>query len=254
MKPPGSSQVFNIRVDRTSYEDATGRILEWAKRGESHYVCCANVHMVMEAHDDRCVLEAVNGASIITPDGMPLVWWLRKQGYAQERVYGPELMLRVCAAAERAKVPIGLHGGAPETLACLLKSLRDTFPGLQVVHAEAPPFRSPTHIELEEECSRISGSGARILFVGLGCPKQEVWMARRRDRLPCVQIGVGAAFDFIAGVKRQAPLPLQQGGLEWAFRLATEPRRLFRRYAVHNTRFLALVARRCLTPRRGHTR
>lgn len=254
MIPLASSPVLGTRVDATSYDDATARILGWARDGGSHYVCCANVHMVMEGHDDPEFQGIVNGAALVTPDGMPLVWSLRRRGHPQTRVYGPDLMLHVCEAAESQRVPVGLHGGLPGALPKLVAELHRRYPALPIVHAESPPFRPLTGEERAAEIDRIAASGARILFVGLGCPKQERWMADRHRSLVGVQLGVGAAFSFLAGEVRQAPRALQAAGLEWAFRLAVEPRRLARRYVVNNTRFLALAAAETLTRRRGWTR
>ncbi|WP_155982915.1 WecB/TagA/CpsF family glycosyltransferase [Thermus aquaticus] len=231
-----------MRVDPTSYEEATEKVLAWAAAGESRYVCVANVHMVMEAHDDPSFRALVNAADLVTPDGMPLVWMLRKLGYPhQERVCGPELTSRVCAEAARRGVPVGLYGGHPEALEALVRNLSARFPGLRVVYAYSPPFRPLTPEEDERVTEEINASGARILFVGLGCPKQEWWMAEHKGRVRAVMLGVGAAFDFHAGRVRQAPVWMQRAGLEWLFRLVQEPRRLWRRYLKHNPRFLLLA-------------
>ena len=180
---------------------------------------------------------------MVTPDGMPLVWLLRALGIREaSRVYGPTLTLHVCDAVAAAGVPVGFYGGTPESLRAFENALMGRFPELQVAYRHAPPFRDLTADEDERVVGDILASGARILFVGLGCPKQERWMAAHKDRLPLVQIGVGAAFDFHSGRVRQAPAWLQNFGMEWAFRLAMEPRRLWRRYLVNNPRFLLLAA------------
>jgi N-acetylglucosaminyldiphosphoundecaprenol N-acetyl-beta-D-mannosaminyltransferase len=234
--------ILGMRVDPTSYEEATEKVLAWAAAGESRYVCVANVHMVMEAHDDPSFRALVNAADLVTPDGMPLVWMLRKLGYPhQERVCGPELTSRVCAEAARRGVPVGFYGGHPEALEALVRNLSARFPGLRVVYAYSPPFRPLTPEEDERVTEEINASGARILFVGLGCPKQEWWMAEHKGRVRAVMLGVGAAFDFHAGRVRQAPVWMQRAGLEWLFRLVQEPRRLWRRYLKHNPRFLFLA-------------
>ena len=154
-------------------------------------------------------------------------------------------MLALLAMARREGIPIGLHGGTPEVLQRLRAQLKARFAGLRVVYAHSPPFGPETRSDTD--ISAITSSGARILFVALGCPKQERWMALHRGSVPAVMVGVGAAFDFIAGTKRQAPRWLQHAGLEWAFRLSTEPRRLWRRYAILNPRFMALVTRQLLS-------
>lgn len=228
-----------MRVDATDYLSATRTVEAWCAEGRGRYICIANVHMVMEAWDDPAYRTVVNTADMVTPDGMPLVWGLRRLGVSDAtRVYGPTLMLHLCEAAARSGIPIGLYGGRPDVLQSLELELSTRFPELRIPYAYAPPFR-PLHESEEREIRRgIIESGARILFVGLGCPKQERWMARHAPHLPLVQLGVGAAFDFHAGYIRQAPAWLQRAGLEWAFRLALEPRRLARRYLIHNPRFV----------------
>lgn len=244
-----SRTVLDVRVDATSYSDATRRVLSWARSDASRYVCACNVHMVMEAHDDPIFRDEVNGADLVTPDGMPLVWALRALGVAHStRVYGPSLMVSVCEGAERERIPIGLYGGEASVLDAVGIRLRQLFPALNITYAYSPPFDDDSETQWDLEA--ISASGARILFVALGCPKQERWMARNSDRIPTVMLGVGAAFDFLAGRKLQAPRIVQRVGMEWAFRLATEPRRLWRRYALHNPRFLFLVIRQVLRNRR----
>lgn len=240
-----SRRILKVRVHATTYEDAAQRIGAWALAGESRYVCACNVHMVMEAHDDATFCDVVNGADLVTPDGMPLVWALRAMGVrGAARVYGPDLMLALCAAASREHIPIGLYGGTPQVLNQLVGRIETAFPGLALSFARSPPFGSDNtdHADIED----MRTAGVRMLFVALGCPKQERWMASNHRKLPAVMVGVGAAFDFIAGSKPQAPAVLQSAGLEWAFRLASEPRRLWRRYAVHNPRFAALLARQLM--------
>jgi len=211
----------------------------------------ANVHMAMEAYDSREFRRIVNSADLVTPDGMPLVWMLRKLGVSdQQRVYGPALMDRVCEVASRQGVPVGLYGGQRETLESLVKSMRSRFPKLRIAYAYSPPFRPLSDEEDERVVQEINNSGARILFVGLGCPKQERWMAEHKGRVQAVMLGVGAAFDFHAGKVPQAPGWMQRMGLEWLFRLATEPRRLWRRYAKHNPRFVVLALMQLLGLRR----
>ena len=235
-------KILGMRVDATSYEDATRRVLAWARAWESRYVCVANVHMTMEAYDAQDFRRIVNAADLVTPDGMPLVWMLRRLGVSgQQRVYGPELTVRVCEAAAREGIPVGFYGGTPEALDGLVQKLKARFPDLKVAYAYSPPFRSLGAEEDEQIVREINASGARILFVGLGCPKQERWMAEHKGRVKAVMLGVGAAFDFHAGRLPQAPAWMQRAGLEWLFRLLTEPRRLWRRYAKHNPRFVILA-------------
>jgi N-acetylglucosaminyldiphosphoundecaprenol N-acetyl-beta-D-mannosaminyltransferase len=241
------ASVLGTRVDGTSYEDATTRVLDWSHSQTPRYVCVANVHMIMESYDDPTFRNVVNGADLVTPDGMPLVWSLKRLGFwRQTRVYGPTLTLRICEAAAREAVPVGFYGGSPKALDAVTLNLSNRFPGLRIVYAFSPPFRELTPAEDTQVVQAIQQSGARVLFVGLGCPRQERWMAAHKESLPIVMLGVGAAFDFHAGRVRQAPAWLQDRGLEWAFRLAMEPRRLWRRYLKHNPRFLWLMAMQLL--------
>lgn len=243
--------VLEVGVDAVTPEEAVAQILRWAQAGQGRYVCVANVHMVMEAHDAPDFRAVVNGADLVVPDGMPLVWMLRGQGVrGQPRVYGPALTLALCAAAAREGVPVGFYGSTPATLEALVARLRAHFPGLRVAYAYSPPFRPLTVEEEAAVRAEIRRAGVRLLFVGLGCPRQERWMARQRAHLPVVMVGVGAAFDFLAGRKPQAPRWMQQMGLEWLFRLLTEPRRLWRRYLYHNPRFVVLALRQVLCRRR----
>lgn len=237
---PPASRILGSPVHPTSHAGATELVLAWADRRESRFVCLANVHMIMEAYDAPGFRAVLDAADLVCPDGMPLVWALRGKGAArQRRVSGPDLTLHLCEAARDAGVPVGFHGGRPEVLAALVPALRARFPGLDVAYAVSPPFRSLAPEEDARIVDDINRSGTRILFVGLGCPKQERWMAAHRGRIRAVMLGVGAAFDMHAGMLRQAPRVLQRTGLEWAFRLAMEPRRLWRRYARHNPRFAA---------------
>jgi len=236
---PPARHVLGMRVDATSYPDATQRILDSAAVGLSAYVCVANVHMTMEAWDDAGFRHLVNDASLVVPDGMPLVWALRALGVrTATRVRGPDLVRWVAADAAARGVPVALYGGAPDVVRDFSSVLREQNPGIDVRAAISPPFRPLAPHEQQEELRQLRDAGARIVFVGLGCPKQERWMASHHGELPAVMIGVGAAFDFFAGSSKEAPTWMQRAGLEWLFRVSQEPRRLWRRYAWHNPRFL----------------
>lgn len=234
-----SRSILGVRVDATSYAHASQTVVRLAESGVGGYVCVTGVHGVIEAQRDPGFARVLADACLVTPDGVPLVWALRALGVPEAtRVYGPDLMPAVCAAAAREGVPIGLYGGTPPVLDRLVGRLTREHPGLDVAWTFAPPFRELSPDEDAKVTDAILAAGVHILFVGLGCPRQERWMAAHRDRLPAVMIGVGAAFDFLAGVKRQAPAWLQRLGLEWAFRLACEPRRLGPRYLSIVPRFL----------------
>lgn len=237
--PLNYRSVVGMRVDATSYRDATAQVLAWAKAGESRYVCAANVHMTMETYDNAEFARVVNNAALVTADGVPLVWALRALDIKDaSRVYGPTLTLHICEAAAREGVPIGLYGGTPESITAFVKFLQQRFPGIQIVCQISPPFRPLTSEEDATYTQQIVESGARILFVGIGCPRQEFWMAAHQDHISAVMLGVGAAFDFHSGRVKQAPNWMQERGLEWLFRLFMEPKRLWKRYFKHNPRFL----------------
>lgn len=235
------THIIDSEIYQTDYRECVNQVLSWASSAETHYICCANVHMVMEAHDSPTFRNVVNSADLITPDGMPLVWLMRLRGVkGQERVYGPTLMLKILEAAEANAIPVGLIGGRKKVLAALVRRMQERFPKLRITCAISPPFAG---ISAEEDAAlvrQVEASGARILFLGLGCPKQEQWMYDHRDRIHAVMIGVGAAFDFHAGTLKQAPGWMQKAGLEWFFRFAHEPARLWKRYLYHNPRFVIL--------------
>ena len=236
-------RVLGMRVDGTSYDHAATEIIGWASRGESRYVCIATVNNVIEAHDNPAYQRVLEHADLVTPDGMPLVWGLGLLGVrGATRVYGPDLTPILCERAAAAGIPVGFYGSTPEVLADLTTNLARQYPDLQVVYTYSPPFRPLTPEEDAAVRERIDQSGVRLLFVGLGTPKQELWMAANTGPIQTVMVGVGAAFDFIAGRKRQAPNLMQRLGLEWLFRLVNEPRRLWRRYLYRNPRFVVLFA------------
>jgi N-acetylglucosaminyldiphosphoundecaprenol N-acetyl-beta-D-mannosaminyltransferase len=237
------TRILGVRLDQIALTSATQQVLDWAMATARHYICVANVHMLMEAFDSAEFRALINQADLVVPDGVPLVWMMRLKGSAQQkRVYGPEFMESVIVLAARHGIPIGLYGSTPKVLDRLETVLQRRKPGLRVAFRMSPPFRDATAREDSELTKQLSRSGARILFVGLGCPKQERWMAEHRGRIPAVMIGVGAAFDFLAGTKPQAPPWMQSAGLEWLFRLLSEPRRLWKRYLYHNPRFAVLAA------------
>jgi len=235
-------QVLKTQLHATDYLSAVNLIHSWARLAESRYACMANVHMLMEAYDSLDFMRILNQADLVTPDGLPLVWMMRAKGQRlQTRVYGPTLMLHLLEAAVRENLSVGFYGSKPEVLDMLVERMRAKYPSLKVSFMCSPPFRDLTQPEDNEILKRINDSGVQILFVGLGCPKQEKWMAAHRGKVQAVMLGVGAAFDFHAGVKAQAPVWMQKVGLEWLFRFVTEPRRLWKRYLYHNPRFILLA-------------
>lgn len=240
--------ILGTRVDATSYADACDRIQAWATAKKSCYVVAANVHVVMTGYWQRSFQKVINGAALVTPDGMPLVVGLRLLGVnQQQRVYGPDLMLAWCDRAAQTGIPIYLYGSTKPMLETLQHKLQERFPGLVIAGSHAPPFSPLTLAEEKADCDRIHASGAAVVFVGLGCPKQEAWMARQQGTLQAVMIGVGAAFSFHSGDVLQAPRWMMAWGLEWLYRLTMEPGRLWRRYLVHNPAFLLLFGWQLLT-------
>jgi N-acetylglucosaminyldiphosphoundecaprenol N-acetyl-beta-D-mannosaminyltransferase len=218
------------------------------------YVTAAAVNLVMSAREEPETLAAVLGATLAVPDGQPLVWALRALGHKRAtRVYGPDLMLAFCERAAREGIPMYLYGGrTPAALEQLEARLRERFPGLSIAGGYSPPFRELTAAEERQAIAAIDASGARVVWVGTGQPKQEQWMLAMRPRLQApLLVGVGAAFDFHAGLVSQAPRWMQRSGLEWSYRLSREPRRLWRRYARYNPRFVVAFLRQWLTRSRS---
>lgn len=245
---PHRFPILTLQASVVSLPEATQLVVGWAKAGESRSVCAANVHMVMETYGDPSFAQVVNGADLIVPDGMPLAWCLRWFGNQdQRRVCGPDLMLEICRLAADQQIPVGLYGSRPSVIEALQRNLLARFPALQISYAFSPPFRPLSEEEESAVVHSIQASQARILFVGLGCPRQERWMDRHRSSLNSTLLGVGAAFDFHAGILRIAPAWMKNSGLEWLFRLLSEPRRLWKRYLKHNSTFLFLIFCRAIT-------
>lgn len=231
--------ILGQRVDHITYERVTDQIVAMAQSKQAGYVCISNVHMIMVGVDEPKFRKVVNNATLIAPDGVPLVWCLTLQGVkGAQRVHGPTLTPILCKIAAERGVPVGFYGGTEEALEMLQKNLCKEYPNLNISYAYSPPFRRLTDEEDQQVIDDILASGTEILFVGIGCPKQEKWMAAHKDRLPLPMLGVGAAFDIISGMKLEAPNWMQKIGMEWFFRLITEPKRLWRRYLLLNPRFV----------------
>jgi len=232
-------------------------IQEGVPREGARWVCVTGVHGVMESQRDPELQRIHNRAFMVTPDGMPLVWLGRKAGYRHmTRVYGPDLMTEICRLSPERGWRHFLYGGEPGVEDLLAQKLRERFPGIEIVGTWCPPFRPLTDAEKDDISSMINRARPDIVWVGLSTPKQERWMAEMAPRLRVpVLVGVGAAFDFLSGRKPQAPRWMQRSGLEWLFRLMTEPRRLWRRYLVNNMLFVLslLCGNRCLQELRRET-
>lgn len=234
-------RILKTRVDATSYTDACDRIQTWAEARRSRYVVAANVHVVMTAYWNARYQRILEDAALVTSDGMPLVMGLRLLGIPeQSRVYGPDLMLAWCDRAAHLGLPIYLYGGTVPMLEQMATYLRSRFPGLPIAGTHAPPFRLLSAAEAAADVDRINQSGAQVVFVGLGCPKQEQWMHRHQGQINAVMVGVGAAFSFFSGEVSQAPHWMMRLGLEWLYRFGQEPGRLWKRYLINNPMFVLL--------------
>lgn len=239
--------ILKSNIDSTDYCDACDRIQALAETKTSSYVIAANVHVVMTGFWQPEYQKVINDAALVTPDGMPLVWVMRQLGSDhQARVYGPDLMLAWCERAAEKDLSIYLYGGSEEMLKKLTQKLSEQFPALKIAGSHSPPFRPLTSEEEQQDCDLINASGASVVFVALGCPKQEQWMARQQGKINVVMIGVGAAFSFHSGEVKQSPRWMMQLGLEWFYRFCVEPRRLWRRYLINNPLFILLVSQQLL--------
>ncbi len=236
--------LFGVGVSVTDYERATADILNAARERRSYGVSALATHGLMEASRDTLLREQVNSLDLVTPDGQPVRWALNALGSAQlsERVYGPDLVGHVCAAAAREGVGVYLFGSTADTCRRFADELTRRYTGVQIVGIQPDRFREATADEDAADIARINDSGAGVVLVGRGCPRQERWVADHLGQVDAAMLAVGAAFDYYAGTLRRPPAWMQRHGLEWLFRLSQEPRRLARRYLVHNTRFLLAFA------------
>lgn len=237
------SRVLGTWIDALGWDEAVEQVVDWGASRASRYICVCNVHSVVTATGDAEFRHALGAADLATCDGAPIAWTLRRLGFPdQERIAGPDLMWRYLRRAEALGHRVYLYGSTDQTLRQLRDRLALEFPRMLVAGTHAPRFGSCSRADDEADIAAINASGANVVFVGLGCPKQEKWMATHREHINAVMIGVGAAFDYHAGTRRRAPVWLQDRGLEWLYRLATEPRRLMRRYLVTNTLFIVGVS------------
>lgn len=247
---PPRFQVVDVGISAITFDQAIEIIGGWVGRREAHYVNVCTTHTILECHDSPTMAAIVNGAGMATPDGMPLVWLGRLDQRRVERVYGPDLMLAICDRGRADGYRHFFYGGAagvPEQLAARIGA---RFPGLQVAGTYSPPYRELSPAEEQAVATMINESNADIVWVGLGTPKQDHWVAHFRPLLKApVLLAVGAAFDFHTGRVRQAPRWMQRTGLEWLFRLSQDPKRLWKRYILGNPRFIYLVTRQMLARR-----
>ena len=234
-----TTTILGTRIDALSWEQLLGRIVRWAQAGQSRMICLCNVHSVVTAKHDAVLANALKQADLNLPDGAPIAWLMRQRSWPeQQRLSGPDLMWQLMREAEKLQLSVFLMGATPATLGRLRGVLSNAFPRLMIAGSLSPPFRPLNELEHGGFVDQINRSGASIVLIGLGCPKQEIWMAKWGNAINAVMIGVGAAFDYHAGSLRRAPPVWQRIGLEWLYRLLQEPRRLARRYLLTNTLFL----------------
>lgn len=251
--PDERIQILGVAVNAITMQDALDQLAAWVEARSAHYVCVVPAHTIMECVNQPALLPVYNQSGMTTPDGMPVVWLTRRAAHRPvERVYGPDLMEAVCKLSAERGYRQYFYGGAPGVAETLAARLQAKYPGLIVAGIDSPPFRSLTTAEEDAAVERIRAAGADILWVGLGAPRQDVWMKEHLDRLNVpVLVGVGAAFDFLAGKKRQAPRWIQRSGFEWLYRLLQEPGRLWKRYLKNYPRFVFLIGLELLGLRRS---
>lgn len=232
--------IISMGVNVINLTQALNDVETLSKQETGSYVCVSNVHMCMEVFDSQEFEQVVNSADLVIPDGKPLSWAQKLLGYTEaEQVRGQDIMNALCAASGEQELNIGFYGGSSDELLTVVKrKLVETYPDIRISYAYSPPFRPLTAEEDSQVIDDINNSNVSVLFVGIGCPKQERWMAEHKDTLNCVMLGVGAAYDFIAGSKNHAPRWVQKIGMEWLYRLCSEPKRLWRRYLSTNPRFI----------------
>jgi N-acetylglucosaminyldiphosphoundecaprenol N-acetyl-beta-D-mannosaminyltransferase len=244
MNWPTKYDIFGVQVSATNYAELVDRLIRAAQTGERAIVDFMPVHGLVESHKDPSFKAMMNQFTVIAPDGQPVRWalnYFHKAGLA-DRVYGPTTTWKLCEAAEKAGVSIYLYGSTEEVLQQLISKLKASFPNLRIAGHRSPPFRPITPEEDAQFTREINDSGAGLVFLGTGCPRQEKFAFEHRDAINGVQLCVGAAFDFHAGTKKQAPAWMQKRGLEWFFRLTQEPGRLWKRYLVYNSVYCYLFA------------
>lgn len=228
--------IFGIKIARIQESQALRKITEWGLKKESRYVCFCNSHTVYEVNRNKKIKKVINEADLILPDGFPVVLGMKINGQKKaKRIAGPDMMLRVCEAAAKTSQSIFLYGSDCKTIDKLKNNLETKYPELKIVGTLSPPFRDLSKIEKEKIQNKILKANPNFVFVGLGFPKQEMWMHENKENMNAVMLGVGAAFDFYAGNKKRAPKFIQDIGMEWFWRFLHEPKRLFLRYTRANS-------------------
>lgn len=239
-----NQRLITINVSLGNFQDFVNNILALGQRRQSSYVCVANVHMCVETYQDDTFAQIVNQADIVTPDGVPLIKGLKLlYNINQERVAGPDLMPTLLSESEKQGLKVYFYGSTDDVLKKLRGFCLKNYPKLSIAGMHSPPFRVLTETETQIEIKNINASEANIVLVALGCPKQERWMGNMKGKINAVMVGVGGAFPMLVGIQKRAPLWMQKNSLEWFYRLVQEPRRLFKRYFITNTLYIALIVR-----------
>jgi len=242
------TKLISLNISVGSYNHVQDWMIQEARRRVSRMVCFANVHMVVEAQRNVTISKAVNNADWVTPDGVPLVWTMRGlHQVKQERIAGMDITASLLERAAKEGISVFFYGSTPQLLNRIREVCNEQFPSLRIAGMISPPFRAPTAAEDSETIAQISASGAGLVFVALGCPKQELWMSRMQGKIPAVMLGIGNALAVFAGEEDRSPSWMQKAGLEWCFRLAQEPKRLLKRYAVTNTLYIYYIVRQLLS-------
>jgi N-acetylglucosaminyldiphosphoundecaprenol N-acetyl-beta-D-mannosaminyltransferase len=236
--------IISLSVHHLSFRQSLDAAVEWALKRQPSYVCFANAHMTIEAYKDKSFLAQLNNANLVLADGKPLATACRLLHHKkQERISGMDFMPSILEIANERKMSVFFYGSAPGVLKALQEKINDRYPDVHFAGAISPPFQPATEEEVRENIDQINQSGAQLIFVALGCPRQEKWMALNFDKINGVLLGVGGAFPVMAGIQKRAPRWMQNLSLEWLYRLFQQPRRLFKRYLVTNTYFLLLLTR-----------
>jgi N-acetylglucosaminyldiphosphoundecaprenol N-acetyl-beta-D-mannosaminyltransferase len=249
-------KVIGLNAAVTNLEEVLSNVIHLSGKGLGSYVCVSNVHMCMEVFDSAEFKSVVNNADLVIPDGRPLSWAQKLLGHKNaEQVRGQDIMNAICEQSGTKKLNIGLYGGSSdELLKQVITELKTSYPDINITFSYSPPFRPLTDEEDSDIVKQINDADVNVLFVGIGCPKQERWMAEHKEQLNCVMLGVGAAYDFIAGSKKHAPRWMQRVGLEWLFRLLSEPKRLWKRYLQQNPRFIYYFSKQLINHKLGRNK
>ncbi len=245
MRKASKIDVFDIPTTAQPFQYAIETLLQYLEDDRTHYVSTCTVATLMQAKDTPLIRHALDEADMVCADGMPIVWMQKRLGCKHaERVYGPDVLLALCQATENTNITHYFYGGLGDVPHRMVDELLKKFPNLNIIGSDAPPFIDINNEPQQATIEQLNSINADVIWVGLGSPKQDLWMMRYHPHLNTrLLIGVGAAFDFIAGIKPQAPRWMQRSGLEWLYRLFSEPRRLWRRYFVYNSRFIWHVLR-----------